>query len=212
MGRRASLCPSPCGGYGAGGRGGGFPPQRAELVLNLRAHDGEAFGQVQVVEVGDLVALRLVLAPAGFIVGEDRRQVGAADGQRCRLRSGDACILGSVRLATGRARWAIGLLDGRLALAALAECVVIGTDEDLRFRVALVQGLGNGLQVAGVERDRHRVAGGLVQAGASGVALCDEDDPRRCADQVQVADLVEPCRPVFLVALEALDAIGVASA
>ncbi|MDV7403071.1 hypothetical protein RZS08_67225, partial [Arthrospira platensis SPKY1] len=75
----------PCGGYGAGGRGGGFPPQGVELVFDLGADDGEAFGCVQVVEVGDLVALRLEPCPAGVVVGEGRRDVGATDGERSSL-------------------------------------------------------------------------------------------------------------------------------
>src|SRR5690606_13755942 len=118
---------------------------------DLHAHGGEAFGQVQVVEVGDLVALGLELGPAGGVVGKLGGDILATHGHGGGAGAGDAGVFALVGLAAGGAVGAGGDLHGGFAFDAVVVGVVVGADEDAGARVAFVQGCGHGLQVAGVE-------------------------------------------------------------
>lgn len=59
----------------------------------------------------------------------------------------------------------------------VARCarVVIGTDDELRVGMALANCRRDMPKVAGVEGNSDGVAGGRVDAGASGITFCDAD-------------------------------------
>ena len=69
---------------GCGGRNRtqlrGVPAQFREAGTHLRAHGGEALERVQVVEVGELVAVGFELLAAGGVVGERGGQPCTVDG------------------------------------------------------------------------------------------------------------------------------------
>ena len=72
----------------------------------------------------------------------------------------------------------------RLRYAGVADgaVIVVGEHDDPGFRKLGPERFGNGAEVAAVERDRHRVAGGFVRAGTGRVTLADQDHVGRSAD------------------------------
>src|SRR5947208_5690022 len=72
-----------------------------------------------------------------------------------------------------RLRYA-GVTDGAI--------IVVGEHDDPGFRKLGPERFGNGAEVAAIERDRHRVAGGFVRAGTCRVTLADQDHVGRSAD------------------------------
>ena len=142
-------------------------PMRREVRLELGAHHLLPFDDGEVVEVGDLLP--------GAILGEGRRQPGAADLER---------------------RGAGGSLAG----VAFGEVVVVGGDDEGRPRVALLQRLGHGREVAGIEGHGDRQAGCLMDRGGGGVALCHHAAPGDRPEQKEVPLLRQAGRPEILVA------------
>src|SRR5207237_10088748 len=65
----------------------------------------------------------------------------------------------------------------RLRYAGVADgaVIVIGEHDDPGLRKLGPERFGNGAQVAAVERDRDRIAGGFVRAGTGRVTLADQD-------------------------------------
>ena len=106
----------------------------------------------------------------------------------------------------GNAAGATSGLEGRLlASTILLFGVVVASENEGRFRQTVVQGLGDLLDAARVERHHHRPAGRFVKSCARGVTF----DHRHVVGVVEVAD--HETGSAFAIAAErvALLAVGI---